>query len=128
MAQPTPLIERCVLQGVTHRAEQLLEHRERKPHASLTIGRSRDSHLRQMSQMRTGGIAMKNLDEKELHRDDRIEQTLSPRMADIATGTADSIGLKLTRPILLKLFDHLTERLSGNQTAPSCLSQAASLR
>jgi hypothetical protein len=29
--------------------------------------------------MRTGGIAMKNLDEKELHRDERIERAL--RMA-----------------------------------------------
>jgi len=109
MAQPTPLIEGFVLQGVAYRAEKLLEHREREPHASLTIGRGRDGHLRQMSQMRTGGIAMKNLDEKELHRDHWIEQTLSPRMADIAAGTANGIGLKLTRPILLKLFDHLTD-------------------
>ncbi len=109
MAQPAPLIERFVLQGVAHRAEKLLEHRERELHASLTIGRGRDGHLRQVSQMRTGGIAMKHLDEKELYRDHWIEQTLSPQIATVAAGTADGIGRKLTSPILLKLFDHLTD-------------------
>jgi hypothetical protein len=109
MAQPTSLIEGGVLQGVTYRAEKLLEHCEREPYACLTIGRGRDGHLRQMAQMRTGSIAMKNLDEKELHRDHRIKQTRSPWMTDIAAGTPDSIRLKLPRPILLKLFDHLTD-------------------
>jgi hypothetical protein len=54
-------------------------------------------------------MAMKNLDEKELYRDHRIAQTLSPQLADIAAGAADGIGLKLMGPILLKLFDHLTD-------------------
>jgi hypothetical protein len=54
-------------------------------------------------------MAMEKLDEKELHRDHGIEQTLAPLMADIAAGIADGLGLKLTGPILLKLFAHLTD-------------------
>ena len=52
---------------------------------------------------------MKNLDEKELHCDNRIEQTLSPLIADVVAGAADGVGLKLAGPILLKLFDHLAD-------------------
>jgi hypothetical protein len=49
MAQPPPLLKGCVRPGVAHRAEQLLEHRERELPARLTIGRGRDSHLREMA-------------------------------------------------------------------------------
>jgi hypothetical protein len=52
---------------------------------------------------------MKNLDEKARHRDDRIEQTLSPLRADVVAGAADGVRLKLAGPILLKLFDHMAD-------------------
>jgi hypothetical protein len=42
MAQPTPLLEGCVLQGVTHRAKTLLAHYERALQASLPRDRGRD--------------------------------------------------------------------------------------
>jgi hypothetical protein len=62
-----------------------------------------------MSQMRTGGIAMTNLAVKELSGDNRIEQTLSPLIADVVVGAADGFGLKLVGPIVLKLFDHMAD-------------------
>ncbi len=60
--------------------------------------------------MRTGGIAVKHLDEKELHRDDGIEPALSPLIGEVMAGSADSFGFKLTGPILLKLLDDLGNR------------------
>jgi hypothetical protein len=60
--------------------------------------------------MRTRGIAVKNLDEKELHRDDRIEHALSPLIGHGMAGSPDGVGFKLTGPILLKLFDDLGNR------------------
>jgi hypothetical protein len=60
--------------------------------------------------MRTCSIAVKNLDEKELHRDDGIEYALSPLIGHVMAGSPDGIGFKLTGPILLKLFDDLRNR------------------
>jgi hypothetical protein len=57
--------------------------------------------------MRTRGIAVKNLDEQELHRDDGIDQALSPLIGKVMAGSPNGVGFKLTGPILLKLFDGL---------------------
>jgi hypothetical protein len=59
--------------------------------------------------MGTCGITVKNLDEKELHCDDRITHALSPRIGEVMAGSAEGFGVKLTGPILLKLFDDLRD-------------------
>jgi hypothetical protein len=50
-------------------------------------------------------MAVKHLDEKALSRDGGIQPALSPVIGDVLAGVADGVGLKLTGPILLKLFD-----------------------
>ena len=59
--------------------------------------------------MGTGGMTVKNLDDKELHRDDRIKHALSPLIGEVMAGSADGVGFKLTGPILLKLSDDLSD-------------------
>jgi hypothetical protein len=59
--------------------------------------------------MGTGGITVKHLDEKALHRDDRIKQALSPLRGEVMASSADGVGFKLTGPILLKLVDDLSD-------------------
>src|SRR5215510_3682263 len=105
MAQPASLIEGVVLQSVAHRAEQLLEYRERELHARLTIGGSRHVELGEMPQVRARGIAMQNLDKKQLDRGHGIECALPPSIGDATTGGQDGLGLQLAGPVLLKLFD-----------------------
>ena len=58
-----------------------------------------------MSQMRTGGIPVQNLDQKQLDCRHGIEGALAPPVGDAATGRQDSLGRKLVCPMLLKLFD-----------------------
>jgi len=95
MAQPPPLIEGLVLQGVAHGVQQLLEHREREPHACLTIGGSGHGTLGEMTQVRARRIAMQNLDKKQLDRCHGIERALPPPIGDATTGRQDGIGFKL---------------------------------
>src|SRR5262249_45243458 len=109
MAQPAPLIKGFVLQSVTHGAEKLLEHRQRELHARLTIGGSRHVDFGEMPQVRARGIAMQNLDKKQLDRGHGIKRALPPSIGDVTTGRQDGIGLKLAGPVLLKLFDYLSE-------------------
>src|SRR5262247_2496924 len=122
MAQPASLIERVVLQSVAHRAEQLLEYRERELHTRLTIGGSRHVELGEMPQVRACGIAMQNLDKKQLDRGHGIERTLPPPLGDATTGGHDGIRLQLACPVLLKLFDYLGEcRRHGG--SPLCVDK-----
>src|SRR5262245_5797418 len=109
MAQPASLIEGVVLQSVAPRAEQLLEYRERELHTRLTIGGSRHVELGEMPQVRARGIAVQNLDNKQLERRHGIERTLPPPIGDATTGGQDGIRLQLACPVLLKLFDYLGE-------------------
>lgn len=53
--------------------------------------------------MRTGRVAMKNLDEKEVDGDDRAEAAISPRVADTATSRQNGGGFELRRLISLEL-------------------------
>jgi hypothetical protein len=109
MAQPAALVERLVWYASAGPPQHPLKHAQRPLHAGLAIRRGGDGHLSQMSQMRTGGIAMKNLDEKELNGDNRMEQTLSPLVADVVAGAADGFGLKPVGRIVVKLFDHVAD-------------------
>ena len=53
-----------------------------------------------MRQMLTGGMAMEDLQQKQLHRGDRIQQAVSPRGVDrLLTSGVDRIGLQLRSPI-----------------------------
>jgi hypothetical protein len=110
MAQPAPLIERFALQSRADRAEQLLEDRERELHACLTIRGRGDVELGEMTEVRTRGIAVKNLDEKQLGCGHGIKRALPPPIGDTTTGSQDGVGLELTCPLLLKLFDDLGDR------------------
>src|SRR6516165_2332799 len=122
MAQPAPLIKGFVLQTLAHGAEELLEHRERELHARLTIGGSRHVELGEMPQVRARGIAMQNLDKKQLDRGHGIECALPPSIGDATTGGQDGLGLQLAGPVLLKLFDDLGEcRRHGG--SPLCVDK-----
>jgi len=122
MAQPAPFIERFVLQSLAHGAEELLEHREREIHARLTIGGSRHVELGEMTQVRARGIAVQNLDKKQLDRGHGITRALPPPIGDTTTSRQDGIRFKLGCPILLKLFDYLSER-RRHWRSPLCVSE-----
>ena len=59
--------------------------------------------------MRTGGIAVDDLDEKQLSGGHGVETSLSLLIADIMADLQDRVGLKLSGPILLELCHHLGE-------------------
>jgi len=63
-----------------------------------------------MTQVRARGIAMQDLDEKQLSCRHSIACALPPPIGGVTTGRSDSVGFKLGGPVLLKLFDHLGER------------------
>ena len=57
-----------------------------------------------MTEVRTRGIAVKNLDEKQLGCGHRIKRALPPPIGDTTTGSQDGVGLELICPLLLKLW------------------------
>lgn len=59
--------------------------------------------------MRTGRIAVNDLNEKHLRRGHGVETALSPLLADLLADLHDRVGLKLGGPLLLALFHHLGE-------------------
>ncbi len=59
--------------------------------------------------MRAGGIAVNDLDEKELGGGHGVKTSLSPCIADIMADLQDGVGFKLGRPILPELFHSLRE-------------------
>ena len=109
MAQPASLIEQRVLQVVTHRPEEPIEHREGESRAGWAIGRRGDVERGEVPQVGARGIAIDPLDKKQLGRGHGIETPVSPRIADVLTGAQDRGGLKLGGPLLLELFHHLGE-------------------
>jgi len=59
-----------------------------------------------MGEMATGGIAMENLQEKQLHGDHRIEETVTPRrVAHGGTSGVDRFGLQLGSPICFEALE-----------------------
>ncbi len=107
--QPTSLRERLLLHVVTHRPEQPLEDFKRESRTGLTRGRGGNRELSEVPQVRTSGIAVDDLDEKQRCRGHGIETSLSPLIADIMADGQDRVGLELGGPILLELFHHLGE-------------------
>ena len=75
-----------------------------------------------MPQVRARGIAVQNLDKKQLDRGHGIERTLSPPIGDATTGGQDGIRLQLACPVLLKLFDYLGE-CRRHWGSPLCVSE-----
>lgn len=59
--------------------------------------------------MRTDGIAVDDLDEKQLRCGRGVETSLSPLIADFMADLQDRVGLKLGGLVLLELFDYLGE-------------------
>jgi hypothetical protein len=59
-----------------------------------------------MRQMLTGGIAMEDLQQKQLHSGDRIQQAVSPRgVAHLLTSGVDRVGLQLGSPIRFETLE-----------------------
>jgi hypothetical protein len=54
-------------------------------------------------------MTVQDLDEKELHRDDRIKHAVSPLRGEVMAGSAEGFGFKLTGPSLLTLLDELSD-------------------
>ncbi len=80
--------------------------------------------------MRTGRVAVQNLDEKEMEGDHWIEAALAPRVADTATDCQNGGGFELCGPILLELFHdfcngegHLGSPVCGVNGSPICTGE-----
>ena len=105
MASPAALIEGLLLHVVSYRSEQPLEDRKGESRTGLTRGRGGNRELSEVPQVRTSGIAVDDLDEKQRCRGHGIETSLSPLIADIMADGQDRVGLELDGPILLDLLN-----------------------
>jgi len=64
--------------GVAHPPQQRLHHFQRQAFAGLAIRRRLELRARQMTQMCQRGVQVQNLQNKQLNRDDRIQNPLAP--------------------------------------------------
>jgi hypothetical protein len=85
---------------LTAALQEVFEYADEELGAGLTGGGGTEIEAGEMGEMPTGCIAMEDLQEKQLHRDHRIEEAITPcGIAYGFTGGVDCLGLQLGRPI-----------------------------
>ena len=80
--------------------QEVFEQAEGELGPGLTGGGGAEREAREMGEMATGGIAMEERHEKQLHGDHRIEETVTPRgIAHGFPGGGDRVGRQWGGPI-----------------------------
>jgi hypothetical protein len=102
MAEPTRRAECFLLQRVDTPLEQQVEHFEIHSHPGFAIRGRCERHAGQMRQMLASGIAVQDLHEENLDRDNRIERRFVPLHTSIATRLSDGVRREFFGPILLE--------------------------
>jgi hypothetical protein len=59
--------------------------------------------------MRHGGVAVEELEHKEMDRRERVQQALSPAIADLMTDLGDGLGLEMLSQVLAELTEDSKE-------------------
>ncbi len=91
---------------LTQALQEVFEHADRELGAGLTVRRGTEIEAGEMGEMATGRMAMENLQQKQLGRDHRIEETVTPRrIAYGLTGGRDRLGLQLGSPICFEALE-----------------------
>ena len=80
------------------RAEQAAEHGGQTA-AGLVVGFARAVYAPQMRDMGAGGIAVQNLQHKQVNGGDWIEESFAQDLADSATNVLNKIGFQQVRNI-----------------------------
>jgi len=113
MAKATRRIERAVLQLIDAPLEQQVERFEPHPHPGLAVSGRGERQAGQVGQMFAGRVAVQDLQEEDLDRDDRIERRIVPRHACLATGPSDRGGREFFCPTLLEATNDLRNTTHG---------------
>src|SRR2546423_490555 len=80
---PALLLEhRAGTEIVTKSTHQILKHAQRQALPSLAVRLAAAGDATQTRHMRTGGVAVQNLQDKQVHGGYRIKDALTPNMTD----------------------------------------------
>ena len=100
MAMPPPFVQGRPLHRAAETLEEESEEAQRESGASLTVGRRTEPQARQMGQMTAGGVAMKDLQQEELHGGDGREHAVTPcGIPDLTAHRQDGFGLQQHGPL-----------------------------
>jgi len=106
MSMPAAFLGDGGLGRLTQALQEVFEHADRELGAGLTVRRGTEIEAGEMGEMATGRIAMENLQQKQLDRAHRIEETVTPRrIAYGLTGGRDRLGLQLGSPICFEALE-----------------------
>ena len=85
---------------LTKALQEVFEHADGELGTGLTVGGGTEIEAGEMGEMATGRIAMEDLQEKQLYRDHRLEEAVTPcGIAYGFTGGVDRLGWQLGGPI-----------------------------
>ena len=93
-------------QGQAGLGQQAAQRRDGQALACLTIRRGREDLAAEPGQIRHGGVAMQNLEKKDIDRDDGRQRTRTPLGAGFATNLRQVLFGKHGRQITLDLSEH----------------------
>ena len=94
MSMPAAFYGDGGLGRLTKTRQEVFEHADGELGTSLTVCGGTEIEAGEMGEMPTGCIAMEDLQEKQLHRDHRIEEAITPcGIAYGFTGSMDRLGL-----------------------------------
>src|SRR6266849_4684168 len=106
MAMPAAFLGDGGLGRPPQALQEVFEHTDGELGAGLTVGGGTEIETGEMGEMATGRIAMEDLQQKQLHRDHRIEEAVTPcGVAYCCTGGADRLGLQLGSPICFEALE-----------------------
>ena len=113
MPEPPRRIEGVLLQLPNAPREKFAEHIELDPLSRIAIRGGCELQAGKVRQMRTGRIAMQDLQKEDLDRSDWVEQRLIPLHASVARRLGDGVFRKFLRPFLLELCNDLGDTSHG---------------
>src|SRR6267142_315863 len=100
MSMPATFLGDGGLGRLTQALQEVFEHADGELGAGLTVRRGTEIAAGEMGEMATGRVAMEDLQEKQVHRDHWIKETVTPcGIAYGFTGGVDRLRLQLGGPI-----------------------------
>src|SRR5262249_44775976 len=118
MAVPPTLIEhRAAAQVMAECTQQVSQNRYWQPLPGLAIGLAATSDATQSRHMRARRVAVQDLENKQMHRCHRIQNTFTPHMINGSTDFTDQFLAEKLRHFALDLL-HGSEDTAGHPWPP----------
>ena len=103
-APPAGLLE-LGEQRIADPLEQVFKKGQGQTRTGGTVGGASERHAGQTRHRRAGGVAMENLQEKDVHRGYRIEHALAPGIVEVAADLGNGLSRQSLGNIGLELAD-----------------------